>query len=173
MKKNLTNYAIKMLVLTIVAFAAMLKPAFCQEPAIDNDLITYSMAVSKDQKVNFRFPLDMRSGDRITGSVVEEKKNNAAEVNKIPSTLQGVVIEIDGKQTKLSNRLFSFIVPAGIASLPFLLKNSAGEVIQQGQLPVGIIADLENYGKQLTILPNGETRCGLSTRTTTYHFRQF
>jgi hypothetical protein len=138
MKKNLTNYAIKMMGFTIVAFAAMLKPAFCQKPAIDNDLITYSMAVSSNQQVKFRLPSDIRPGDRITGSVVEEKKNNTGEVNKASSRLEGVVIEIDGKQTKLSNRLFSFIVPAGIASLPFLLKNSAGEIIEQSQIPIGI-----------------------------------
>ena len=136
MKKNSTNYAIKMLGLTVIAFIAMLKPAFCQEPAIDNDLITYSMAISSNQQVKFRFPLDIRSGDMITGSVVEEKKNNAGEVNNASSTLQGVVIEIDGKKTKISNRVISFIVPAGLASIPFLLKNSAGEVIEKGQIPV-------------------------------------
>ena len=127
-----------MLCLTVIVFIAMLKPAFCQEPAIDNDLITYSMAISSNQQVKFRFPLDIRSGDRITGSVVEEKKNNAAEINNPSSTLQGVVIEIDGKQTKINNRLISFIVPAGITSLPFLLKNSAGQVIEQGQIPIGV-----------------------------------
>ncbi len=136
MKKYSTNYAIKVLGFTVIAIMAMLKPAFCQEPVIDNDLITYSMSVSSDQQVKFRLPLDIRSGDRITGSVVEEKKSNTGETYKTSSTLEGVVIEIDGKQTKLNNRLFSFIVPAGLASIPFLLKNSAGEVIEQGQIPV-------------------------------------
>ena len=156
MKKYSTNYAIKMLGFTVIALMAMLKPAFSQEPAVDNDLLTYSMAVSKDQQVKFRFPLDMRSGDRITGTVVEEKKNNAGVVNNASSSLEGVVIEIDGKQTKLSDRLFSFLVPAGITSLPFLLKNAAGEIIQKGELPVGIVADFENIEKQFAILPNGE-----------------
>ena len=140
MKKNLTNYAIKMLGLTVLVFVAMLKPAFCQEPAIDNDLITYSMAVSPNQQVKFRLPLDIRSGDMITGSVVEESKNTSGKVNKTSSTLEGTVIEIDGKQTKLSNRLISFLVPAGITSLPFLLKNSAGEIIERGQIPINILS---------------------------------
>lgn len=126
MKKSLTNYAIKMLGLTVIAFIAMLKPAFCQEPAIDNDLITYSMAVSPNQQVKFRVPLDIRSGDRITGSMISVK------------SVQGEVIEIDGKQTKISNRLISFLVPAGLTSLPFLIKNSAGQVIERGQIPVGV-----------------------------------
>ena len=136
MKKYSTNYAIKVLGFTVIAIMAMIKPAFCQEPAIDNDLITYSMAVSSNQQVKFRLPLDIRSGDRITGSVIEEQKSNSEKVNKASSTLEGVVIEIEGKQTKISNRLFSFIVPAGLASIPFLLKNSAGELIEQGQIPV-------------------------------------
>jgi heme/copper-type cytochrome/quinol oxidase subunit 4 len=160
MKKNLINYAIKMMTLTVIAFTAMLKPAFCQEPAVDNDLITYTMAISADQQVKFRLPLDIRPGDRITGSVVEVSNKllpysptdsfpytniNSGKVadtqtkkSKSSYTLQGMVIEIDGKQTKLSNRLISFIVPAGLTSLPFLLKNSAGQIIEQGQIPIGI-----------------------------------
>ena len=138
MKKHPSNYIIKILGLTVITFAAMLKPAFSQEPAIDNDLIIYSMAVSINQHVKFRLPQDIRAGDMITGTVVEEKKNNAGGISKTSSTLEGLVIEIDGKQTKLSNRLVSFIVPAGITSLPFLLKNSADRVIEQGQIPIGI-----------------------------------
>lgn len=127
-----------MLGLTVLVFIAMVKPAFCQEPAIDNELIIYTKAVSPDQQVKFRLPLDIRSGDMITGSVVEESKNTSGKVNKTSSTLEGMVIEIDGKQTKLSNRIFSFIVPAGLASLPFLLKNAGGEIIERGQIPVDI-----------------------------------
>ncbi len=128
-----------MLGLTVLVFVAMLKPAFCQEPEIDKDLIIYSMAVSANQQVKFRLPLDIRSGDMITGSVVEESKNTSGKINKTSSTLEGTVIEIDGKQTKISNRLISFIVPAGIASLPFLLKISAGKVIEQGNIPISSI----------------------------------
>lgn len=140
MKKNLTNYAIKLLGLTVLVFIVMIKPAFCQEPAIDNDLITYSMTVSPGQQVKFRLPLDIRTGDMITGSVVEENKNNTGKGNKNSSTLEGTVIEIDGKQTKISNRLISFLVPAGLTSLPFLLKNSAGEIIERGQIPINILS---------------------------------
>ncbi len=136
MKKNLTNNTIKMLGLTIMILLTALKPAFCQEPAIDNDLIVYTMTASADQQVKFRLPKDIRSGDMITGTVVEERKNNSGEFNKTSSTLQGMVIEIDGKQTKLNNRFVSFIVPAGLATLPFVLKNSAGNIVERGQIPV-------------------------------------
>jgi len=130
-----------MLALTLMAFAVIPKPAICQEPAIDNDLIIYSISISPDQKVKFRFPKDIRSGDRITGTVVEEKTSSKEADNKYSSTLEGMVIEIDGKQTKLSNRIFSFLVPAGITSLPFLLKNSAGQVLEQGQIPINSYFD--------------------------------
>ena len=86
----------------------------------------------------------MRSGGRITGTVVEDKKNNAGEANKTSSSLQGLVIEIDGKQSKLTDRFISFLVPAGITALPFLLKNASGEIIERGELPVGILSELEN-----------------------------
>lgn len=142
MKKNSTIYTIKMLAFTLMAVAAISKPAICQEPAVDNDLIIYSIAVSPDQRVKFRFPLDIRSGDRITGTVVEEKKSSKGVDNKSSATLEGVVIEIDGKQTKLSNRIISFLVPSGITSLPFLLKNATGETIQRGELPVRIVSNL-------------------------------
>ena len=141
MKKKSTNAVINMLAITIMAVAATFNSAFCQEPAIDNDLIIYSMSVSPVQKVQFRLPQDIRSGDIITGTVIEEKKSTKEEVNKTSSTLEGTVIEIDGKQTKLSNRIISFLVPAGITSLPFLLKNSAGQVIEQGQIPINSYFD--------------------------------
>ena len=140
MKKNLINYAIKMLSLTVIVFVAMLKTAFCQEPEIDNDLIIYTKAVSPGQQVKLRLPKDIRSGDLITGSVIEEKKSTSGVENNSSSRLEGMVIEIDGKQTKINNRLISFLVPAGLTSLPFLLKNSAGQVIEQGQIPIGIFS---------------------------------
>ena len=144
MKNYSTNYAIRILGLTLIAFMAILKPAFCQTNWLDYALENWVVSVSPDQQVKFRFPKDIRNGDMITGSVIEEKKNNSGEVNKASSTLEGVVIEIDGKQTKISNRLISFLVPAGITSLPFLLKNSAGEIIERGQIPLGVFSHFDN-----------------------------
>jgi hypothetical protein len=136
MKKYSTKQAIKMMGLTVLACTAMLNPAFCQKPAIDNGLLSYTMAASSSQQVKFRLPLDIRTGDRITGTVVEEPKKTPKEAGNASATLEGVVIEIDGKKTKVSDRVISFIVPAGLTSIPFLLKNSAGQVIEQGQIPV-------------------------------------
>ena len=137
-----------MLSLTTVALTTMLKPAYSQLPGTNScpagvNCFTVNIAPATGQKGTFRFPKDIRWGDMITGSVIEEQKNNAGEVNKTSSKLEGAVIEIDGKQTKLSSRLISFLVPAGIASLPFLIKNSAGQVIEQGQIPVGNVSYID------------------------------
>ncbi len=141
MKKKTTNAVIKMLGITVIAVIAMLRPAICQESGKNScptgiNCFTVNIAPSSGQQVVMRLPNDIRSGDMITGSVIEEKKPGTAVNKNSSSTLEGVVIEIDGKQTKLSNRLFTFIVPAGLASIPFLLKNAAGAVIQSGQVPV-------------------------------------
>ncbi len=137
MKKYLTNQVTKMLSLTAIAFIAMLSPAFSQEPVIEKGLINYTLIVSPDQKVKVRLPLDIRSGDRITGTVVDETKNKPIGPGKASATLQGVVIEIDGKKTQVNDGVLSFLVPAGLTSMPFLLKNAAGEVIDLGQIPIG------------------------------------
>ncbi|MEO7264696.1 MAG: IPT/TIG domain-containing protein [Ferruginibacter sp.] len=134
MKRNLENYAKKLLPMIVIAVTAIISPAFGQVPAPDFD--TYPMQVSPDQQLRFRLPNNIRSGDMITGTVMEEKKDNAGGMKKNAATLEGMVIEIDGKQTKLSNRIFSFLVPAGITSIPFLLKNAEGQIIEYGQIPV-------------------------------------
>jgi hypothetical protein len=150
------------------------------------------MAVSPGQQVKFRLPKDIRSGDMITGTVVEvsnrllpysptdsfpytnidlnkiaDAKTKTGNNNKSSSTLEGMVIEIDGKQTKLSNRLISFIVPAGLTSLPFLLKNSAGQVIERSQIPIGIYSQFELVGGPGTkVSPQAVTQPGQALTVT-------
>ena len=134
MKKSVNNNAKKMLVIIVLAVTAVFNTAFGQVPAPDFDI--YPVKVSPDQHLQFRLPNDIRSGDMITGTVIESNVNNLPETKKNAATLEGMVIEIDGKQTKLSNRIFSFIVPAGLTSIPFLIKNSSGQIIERGQIPV-------------------------------------
>jgi hypothetical protein len=160
MKKKNTNAVIKMLGITLIAVIAILQPAFSQKDG-DTKNVTQkkddkgkgsgcgssencfdvNIVPSSDKQVKLRLPLDIRSGDVITGSVIEEKKSATAVNNNSSSIIEGVVIEIDGKQTKLGDRLFKFLVPAGITSLPFLLKNSAGQVLEQGQIPINSYFD--------------------------------
>ena len=134
MKRSLKNYAKKLLLIIVIAVTAIINPAFGQVPAPDFNI--YPMQVSPDQQLRLRLPNDIRNGDMITGTVMEEKRDNAGDMKKNAATLEGVVIEIDGKKTKLGNRIFFFLVPAGLASIPFLIKNSSGQTIERGQIPV-------------------------------------
>ena len=100
MKKKSTYALIKMRGIIIIAVIAMLQPAFCQETGknscpIGINCFTVNIVPSSGQQVKMRLPKDIRSGDVITGSVIEEKKS-ATAVNNNSSTLEGVVIEIDG-----------------------------------------------------------------------------
>ncbi len=122
------------------------------------------------QKVKLRLPKDIRTGDAITGSVIEDNIPAKGVNNKTSSTLEGMVIEIDGKQTRLSDKMVSFIVPAGVASLPFIFKNAAGSTIETGQIPVGtsmndLLSDLwwrDPIGGQYNIPPVAQPGQSLS-----------
>ena len=81
MKKNATNAVIKMLGTIAIAVAATFSPAFCQTSSSDADINTYTLSVSADLYAQLRLPKDIRSGDVITGSVIEEKKANAPANN--------------------------------------------------------------------------------------------
>ncbi len=159
MKKISINVTIKMLILTIMALATMPRSAFCQAKAPDADISTYTRSAGAGQQVTFRLPKDIRSGDMITGTVVE-KSNGKPTLNRSSSTIEGVVIEIDGKQTKRRNNTFSFIVPAGVTALPFILRNAAGQVVDQGQIPMTLsnISYLGQNGSSLvSSLPSAQT----------------
>ena len=139
MKKKSKNIAMKMLFVTALTVAGVFGQAFGQYSSIRPEADTLNTL--------FRLPVDIRSGDMITGSVTEYKKNITGDYNASSSRLEGIVLEIEGKQTKLSNRLFSFLVAAGVTSIPFLLKNSAGQIIERGQIPLGS-SNLFNPGQQ-------------------------
>ena len=135
MKKKITNAFFKMAGITSIVVAVMFTKAFCQGPMLSAGISTYKLAVAAGTPVNMRLPKDIRSGDVISGTVVEDAANKTATQSN-SSSLQGMVIEIDGKKTKLSNHLISFVVPAGIATIPFIIKNAAGQIIDHGQVPV-------------------------------------
>ena len=135
MKSRSINSIIKMVGITAIVVAVMFKTAFCQGPFLTAAIKNYKLVVAAGKQANFRLPQDIRSGDTISGTVVEDPADKKNPQNN-SSTLEGMVIEIDGRSTQLSKHFVSFIVPAGLASIPFLLKNAAGQVIDHGQIPV-------------------------------------
>ena len=133
MKQYLINTSIKITGIIVIIIAFMLKPAFCQT---STGIAGFALAVSGNEQAIFRLPGDIRPGDHISGTVVTDPKNNTPAQVNASSVLQGTVIEINGKQSQLSKRLISFLVPAGATIVPFIIKNASGQIVDRGQIPV-------------------------------------
>ncbi len=84
---------------------------------------TISVKTLSGEVVDVKVPNIIRPGEQITGSVAS-------------STLTGAVIDAQDKQTGLSEKFFKFIVPAGLASIPFLIKDKNGAELAHGEIPV-------------------------------------
>lgn len=88
------------------------------------ELRRVSVGTLAGEVVEVLVPSDIRPGDRITGSVASR------------STLEGVVVEIEGKPADQSSRLFRFVVPMGAAAVPLLLRSADGKTIGSTQIPM-------------------------------------
>jgi hypothetical protein len=104
---------------------------------------TISVKTISGEVVDVKVPNIIRPGDQITGSGITKTSS---------ATLEGVVIEVDGKASNLKDKIFKFIVPAGIASLPFLIKNAKGETLGMTQIPVNT-PNLPTPGNNVTVPP--------------------
>ncbi len=149
MKKKITRAFFKMAGITSIIVAVIFTKAFCQSPMLNAGISAYKLVVAAGKQVNMRLPKDIRSGDVISGTVVENAANKAATQKNTSSVLEGVVIEMVGKKYVLSNHLISFVVPAGVTAIPFILKNAAGKIIDRGQVPV------IPSGISLPVMPTG------------------
>ncbi|HMK27153.1 MAG TPA: hypothetical protein VK483_14070 [Chitinophagaceae bacterium] len=96
---------------------------------------TLSVKTIEGEVVDVKVPNNIRPGDHISGSVAKNI------VKKRPSdTLDGAVIDINGQQHQLRGKNFTFLVPSGAASIPFIIKNSKGESIGTTQIPINTLA---------------------------------
>lgn len=80
---------------------------------------------TKAGRVTVRLPDDMRAGDMISGTIsVEPSGKSATDQARNRDTLEGTVIEIDGKPTAAVGRVLRFTVPAaGLLTLAILAAN--------------------------------------------------
>ncbi len=80
---------------------------------------------TKAGRVTVRLPDDIRAGDMISGTIsIEPSGKTAADLARNRDTLEGSVIEIDGKQSRVSGRVLRFAVPtAGLLTLGILATN--------------------------------------------------
>jgi len=88
---------------------------------------TISVSTISGEVIDVKVPNIIRPGDNITGSIVTKSQS---------STLQGAVVDVENKKTDVKDKIFSFIVPAGLASIPFLLKDKNGSTIGMTEIPV-------------------------------------
>jgi len=92
-------------------------------------IVTVEMKTAQGP-VKLRLPADMRAGDTISGTVVDERKD---------ANDDAAAIEINGQLHKLSNRILTFIVPKAGLVYPFILKNSSGREIGRGAIPKSFV----------------------------------
>jgi hypothetical protein len=90
---------------------------------------TQVIAVStlNGEVVDVRVPNDIRPGDQISGSISARASS---------AQLEGAVIDVQNKKTEPGKKLFSFIVPAGLASLPFMIINKNGGTVCKTDLAI-------------------------------------
>ncbi len=122
MKKNLLKGIV---FLWVILYAPA---ALCQGPAPDKikGVNTISVSTLSGEVVEVRVPNDIRPGDQITGSVVQPAKASG--------TLEGSVIEVENKKTDVAKKVFTFLVPAGLIAIPFIIKNNKGETIGKADI---------------------------------------
>ena len=94
-----------------------------QSEANGLNTVTFEIAAGK---VMVSLPADLRAGDTISGTVTAEAK--------MSGTLEGMVIEINGKQTVVSGKVVRFMVPTAGERAPFLLKDGNGVVLAKTKL---------------------------------------
>ncbi len=91
---------------------------------------TTSSSTLTGEVVDIRVPNNIQPGDTITGSVISKSQS---------ATLQGSVVEVQNNHSNLKDRLFKFVVPLGVSSIPLLIKDSKGNTLTSASIPVQTI----------------------------------
>ena len=102
--------------------------------SVQNDLVVTTFTLPEG-KLTVYLPNDMRHGDQITGTVIETPTGTGELLKSNASTLEGVVIEIDGKQAKSDRKGISLLVPAGIGTIALKLLAPNGTPIGTANIP--------------------------------------
>lgn len=85
---------------------------------------------SRQGKVTIRLPEDIRAGDTISGTVVIEPQGATNEERMAnAATLEGLVIEIDGKQTRVADGMVLLKVGSAGGMVPMLLRDAVNNPV--------------------------------------------
>ena len=143
---RLTDYTASILLIFMMLFSGK---GYGQDlPAAPQKLRTISVSTLSGEVVDVKVPNNIRPGDQITGSVVPQKTS---------STLQGAVVDVQDKKSDLKNKLFTFIAPAGLASIPFLIKDNAGKILGTTEIPINASISPQQSGMQKPSAPGNFT----------------
>ncbi len=92
---------------------------------------------TKQGQVKLNLPADMRAGDTISGTVYEyDARGNVVrtdDAGRASDRLEGAVIDINGQQHRLRDRILTFAV-AGGSTLPIILRDRSGREIERSQV---------------------------------------
>lgn len=144
--RKATSIILCILLLWIPIFPLSHLPGRQVQQRSKNGLSTTTFATPGGPVV-VRLPEDMRVGDTISGTVI-------ANTDGGPSTLEGYVIEIDGKQKRLSDKIFTIVVSPSAGALPLILKNSAGTEVGRAAIPIRAAGTVS--GSTLELPPFGQ-----------------
>lgn len=87
-------------------------------------------------RVSVHLPADMRAGDTISGTVVADPAGRSEEqCQRNLDTLNGYVVDIDGRPARRAGRAFAFTVPAA-GALSLSLLSADGRRLGHSRVPV-------------------------------------
>jgi hypothetical protein len=112
------------------------KPEPCTKFKGDDKLSSWKTATQATPfdtpygKIAVYLPDDIRAGDMISGTVMMEPAGDTDAVRASSNaTLQGMVIEIDGKQTRVSSSKLLLTIDAEGGLIPIILRDSSGRKV--------------------------------------------
>ena len=104
------------------------------ETSVQNDLAVTTFTLAEG-KVTVYLPNDMRHGDQITGTVIEAPTGTGDLLKSNTATLEGVVIEIDGKPSNSKGNRMSCLIPAGVGAVVVRLLSANGKPLATANIP--------------------------------------
>jgi hypothetical protein len=96
------------------------------ETSVQNDLVVTTFKLPEGT-VTVYLPNDLRHGDTITGTVIDTPAGSGSLLQSNAATLEGVVIEIEGKPQRPNGRLRSWVIPAGVGAVAVRILTAGGK----------------------------------------------
>ena len=96
------------------------------ETSVQNDLVVTTFKLPEGT-ITMYLPNDLRHGDMITGTVIDLPAGSGSLLKSNTASLEGVVIEIDGKPSNSKGRMNSWAIPAGVGAIGIRILTADGK----------------------------------------------